>query len=243
MKNIVAAVVVAIGIIIACWLIGDAYKYKFKTTENISVTGLAEKDFESDLIVWSGNYSRKNLDIKMAYSQLKDDETKVNAYLKTKGILDSEIVFSSVDIEKDFDDVLNEKGDKVNSIFTGYELKQSVTIQSKNIDTVEKVSREITQLIDSDIAFSSTAPSYYYSKLPGLKLDLLAEASADAKDRAQIIAKNSGSVLGDVKKETMGVFQITGQNTNEDYSGGGNFNTSSRMKTATITIKVDYAVN
>ena len=41
----------------------------------------------------------------------------------------------------------------------------------------------------------------------------------------------------------MGVFQITGQNSNEDYSYGGAFNTSSRTKTASITIKIDYGVD
>lgn len=41
----------------------------------------------------------------------------------------------------------------------------------------------------------------------------------------------------------MGVFQITGKNSNEDYSYGGVFNTSSKEKTASITLKVDYQVN
>jgi hypothetical protein len=71
----------------------------------------------------------------------------------------------------------------------------------------------------------------------------LAKARADAKDRAETIAKNSGSDLGKIKKATMGVFQITGQNSNEDYSYGGAFNTSSKSKTASITIRVDYAVD
>jgi len=38
----------------------------------------------------------------------------------------------------------------------------------------------------------------------------------------------------------MGVFQITGKNNNEEYSYGGSFNTSSRLKTASITLRVEY---
>ena len=41
----------------------------------------------------------------------------------------------------------------------------------------------------------------------------------------------------------MGIFQITGQNSNEDYSWGGTFNTSSKEKTASITMKLDYEVD
>ena len=38
----------------------------------------------------------------------------------------------------------------------------------------------------------------------------------------------------------MGIFQITGQNSNETYSWGGTFNTWSKEKTASITMKLDY---
>ncbi len=72
-------------------------------------------------------------------------------------------------------------------------------------------------------------------------MDLLARASADAKQRAQTIAKNAGNSLGNLRKATMGVFQITGKNSNEDYSYGGAFNTSSKIKTGSITIKMEFA--
>ena len=97
-------------------------------------------------------------------------------------------------------------------------------------------------MIESGIEFNSSPPSYYYTKLSELKVDLLAKASADAKQRAETIAKNAGSSLGKIKKATMGVFQITGQNSNEDYSYGGAFNTSAKNKTASITVKIDFAV-
>jgi hypothetical protein len=39
------------------------------------------------------------------------------------------------------------------------------------------------------------------------------------------------------------VFQITGRNTNEEYSYGGAFNTSSKEKTASITLRVEYLMD
>jgi hypothetical protein len=41
----------------------------------------------------------------------------------------------------------------------------------------------------------------------------------------------------------MGIFQIIGQNSNEDYSWGGTFNTSSKEKTATITMKLEFGID
>ncbi len=242
MKNYVIATIVAFTAIICFWILGSAYKYKFKATETISVTGLAEKDFVSDQIVWTGNYSRKFMDLKEAYTFLKEDEGKIKTYLKGKGITDVEMVFSAVSIDKDFTTRYDDAGRQTGSEFTGYNLRQNVTVDSKDINKVEKISREVTELIQSGIEFNSSSPSYYYTKLAELKLDLLAKASADAKQRAETIAKNSGSGLGKIKKATMGVFQITGKNSNEDYSYGGTFNTSSKNKTAIITTKIDYSV-
>ncbi len=152
------------------------------------------------------------------------------------------MVFSAINIDKEFNTRYDENGKQIGNDFTGYNLKQKVIVDSKNIDKVEKISREITELIQTGIELNSTAPSYYYTKLSELKIDLLAKASADAKLRGETIAKNAGSSLGKIKKATMGVFQITGQNSNEDYSYGGVFNTSSKNKTASITMKIDFAV-
>lgn len=71
-------------------------------------------------------------------------------------------------------------------------------------------------------------------------MDLLSKASADAQNRAIAITKSVNSTLGKLKKADMGVFQITGKNSTEEYSYGGSYNTSERYKTASITIRMDY---
>lgn len=241
MRIVYAAIALGLALIIAFWIAGAAFKYKFKTEETIVVTGLAEKDFVSDLIVWNGTYSRKALDLRSAYAAVKQDESSIRQYLKGKGIADNELVFSSIVINKEFDTRTDENGRQVSQVFSGYNLTQTVTVQSNNIDKIDKVSREITELIESGIEFNSQSPLFYNTKLAAVKMELLAKASADAKLRAETIAENAGNSLGKLKKASMGVFQITGKNSNEDYSYGGAFNTSSRNKTGSITIKMEFA--
>jgi hypothetical protein len=241
MRILFAAIVLGICGIIAFWVAGNAFKYKFKSTETIVVTGLAEKDFISDLIVWNGSYSRKAMDLKSAYASVKQDENTIRQYLKGKGIADNELVFSSVVINKEFDTKTDVNGKQRSQVFTGYNLTQTVTVQSKDVDKVDKISREVTELIESGIEFNSQSPLFYNTKLSEVKMDLLAKASADAKLRAETIAKNAGNSLGKLRKASMGVFQITGKNSNENYSYGGAFNTSSRNKTGSITIRMEFA--
>ena len=243
MKSVLPTIIIAIAVIIAFLMISNAYKYKFVAEQTITITGSAEKDFTSDQIVWKGNFERKMLDLKAAYTLLKQDETTIRNYLKNKGVSETEMVFSAINIDKQFSYQYDGGGRQTGSEFTGFNLSQSVTVNSKNIAQVEKISREITQLIESGIELNSSPPAYYYTKLSELKIDLLAKAGADAKLRAETIAKNSGTNLGRLTKASMGVFQITGQNSNEDYSYGGVFNTSSKDKTASITLRAEYASN
>ena len=71
---------------------------------------------------------------------------------------------------------------------------------------------------------------------------MLKEASEDAYNRAGVIAEGSKSSLGKLDRSSMGVFQIVGLNSDEDYSWGGSFNTSSKMKTASITVSATYSI-
>lgn len=240
MKSIITAAIIGIAAIIAFAIIGRAYKYRSTTMETIVVTGLAEKDFNSDLIVWNGSYSRKSIDLKSAYAALKVDENAIRNYLGKKGIGSNEMVFSSVMINKDFNPKLDASGRTIGHDFTGYNLTQTVKVESAKVDLVDQISREATELIETGIEFGSGAPLFYNTKLNEVKMELLGKASADAKARAETIAKNAGNGLGKLKKATMGVFQITGKNSNEDYSYGGAFNTTSRKKTGSITIKMEF---
>lgn len=242
MRQHAGHLIIAVGIIIATFILSNAYKYKFKAVETITVTGLAETDFTSDLVVWTAGFNRYGSELRSAYTALKQDEIEIRRYLNSKGIPDSSIIFSSVDSYKNFNRRYDRDGNLISEDFSGYTLSGKVRVESSNILQVEKLSREITELLEKGIELSSNPPEYHYTRLNELKIDLLAKASADARIRAETIAKNGGCKLGGIKKANMGVFQITGKNMNEVYSYGGAFNVSSKEKTASITLKVDYLV-
>lgn len=238
-KNIL---VLSIGVaaIVCAYLFSSAYKYKFKQTEVITVTGAADTNFVSDLSVWSGSFSRSSFQMQEAYDALKKDEAVVMNYLKGQGMTEKELQVSSINTEKLFSYRYDENGRQIGSDFNGYKLSESITIESKDLQKVDRISREITQLIQQGIELNSSSPNYYYTKLGDLKIGLLAKASEDGHRRAETIAKHAKASIGSLKKSSMGVFQITGQNENEDYSYGGAFNTTHINKTATITVKMDF---
>lgn len=239
MKNSSSTFIIAVSILIGVIIFSTAFKNRNKPSDVINVTGLGSKDFVSDLIVWNGSFTKSSTDLKTAYSELNKDRETIKNYLLSKGIQEKEIVFSAVDIIKEYNDTYDKDGNKT-SVFSAYKLTQNIQIESKEVDKVENISRQVTDLIDAGVEFYSQSPEYYYTKLAELKIDLIASATQDAYVRAEKIAENSGGKLGKLKNATMGVFQIIAQNSSEDFSWGGTFNTSAKNKTATITMKLQY---
>lgn len=132
-------------------------------------------------------------------------------YLREKGLPDEAVVFAFVNVEKQYDPVFNANGNWAGQRFTGYRLSQRFTVESSEVEKVETISREISSLIAQGVSIEAYAPDYYYTKLDDVKMGLIETASADARMRAEKIARNAGTKIGRVASARMGVFQITGR--------------------------------
>ena len=243
MKAHLNTVIIAVAIVVVGFVLAKGYANRGKTNQSISVTGLGEQNFTSDLIVWRGSFSRKEMDLKRANQELNKDMKEIKSYLKSKGLNDDEIIFEGVNINRDYYYDYDQYGTLRNTIFNGYVLTQNLKVQSKNVDLVESISRQVTDLLDKGVEFNSYSPEFYYTKLSELKLQMIEAATIDARERADKIASNAGSALGNLKNAEMGVFQITAENSSEDFSWGGSFNTSSKKKKASITVRLKYDIN
>ena len=240
MRSTINFVIAAVALIITSIIFSNALINRNKTSNTIAVTGLGSKDFVSDLIVWSGSFIKKNMVLKDAYTELDLDREVIKKYLLSRGIQENQVVFSAVQIDKEYNESYDRNGIRVSAEFTGYRLTQNIQIESNEVDKIEEISRKVSELINAGIEFYSNPPQYYYTKLAELKIEMIAEATKDANMRAENIAKNAESEVGNLKNASMGVFQIVAQNSSEEYSWGGSYNTSSKRKTATITVRLEY---
>jgi uncharacterized protein len=217
MKRNIGQILVSIAIVIASLLISNAVIERNSKEDVVWVKGLGKTNFTADLIVWEGSFTRKNFNLQNAYQELDNDRAIIKEYLKGKGIKSEEIVFQAVNIKKEYVYSCNQNGQS-NRLFDGYQLEQSIKIESLEVDKIETISRQVTDLINKGVEFNSRAPQYYFSGLADLKLEMIAAATEDARLRAEKIALNANSTLGNFKNARMGVFQITAQNSNDDYS-------------------------
>tara|TARA_B100001741_G_scaffold109231_1_gene89927 strand:+ start:1981 stop:2754 length:774 start_codon:yes stop_codon:yes gene_type:complete len=214
--------------------------------DDISVTGSASMNFESNLIMWSGSFSKRDLDLKTAYKKIKEDRKIIQEFLISKGVSEDEIIFKSIEISKKYKykSKYNNEGDKVDteSIFDGYILDQTVSISSINVNLIEQISNQVTDLIEKDVFISSNSPKYYYTNLGELKIEMIKLAAENGHLRAQTAVEGGEAELGELLETSIGVFQILGKNSDDEFSWGGTLNTLNKYKTAYINVKQRFEI-
>lgn len=235
---IIVAGILSLGLILTAVVIGNTWRYVSKSNATITVTGSASKDITSDFAKWTGSVSAESSSLQECYSKLKSNNEKVRQYLISKGFPGDKIAVSSININTLYE---NDREGMPTSIVSGYRLMQDFTIESNDVNKVDKLSREATELINDGIEINSPTPEFLYTKIGDLKVEMIGLAAQDAKQRAEQIAKSTDNNIGEVRSSKMGVIQINARNSTEISDYGVN-NTSSIEKTITVVVNMSFSI-
>jgi hypothetical protein len=238
--GLAAAAVAALGLVLASWIGGAAFIKGKRSDQTIVVTGSARKRIRSDLVIWKAAVSFQATTLADAYRSLSAEVPRVKTYLIGKGISENQITISSI-ASQTLHAKSNEVGEDQGTA-TGYSLRQELEVRSPEVDKIAQIAREATELINQGILIESLPPEYHYTKLGDLKVEMLAEAAKDAKERAKQIASSTGSNIGSLRSARMGVLQITPADSNA-VSGEGVNDTSSLEKDITAVVNISFAVD
>jgi hypothetical protein len=228
----------AVGMIVSSIIASRALERIKAAGQTIRVKGTAQMDIVSDFATWRASYSVQAPQLAAAYEKLKMDTEAVKKFLNGQGVPEGAANFEPVLNTTQYG--RNEDGYPTNEI-EGYLLTQPLEVQSENLDLVTRLSKESASLIEQDIGFSSNPPSYLYTKIEDLKVDLLGAATKDALRRAGALAENSGSRVGRLRSASQGVFQITPRFSTEieDY---GMSDTTTVDKTAKAVVTMEFSI-
>mgnify|MGYP000181522489 CR=1 FL=1 len=145
--------VLSIGLVLSTAIAAQSWvKVRLHQDRTIEVTGSAKRRIVSDLIEWQASIATEDKDRTVAYKALHEHVGRTLTYLKQQGITDAELRVSSASTEQLTDTEYEGKGEnrierKVNK---GYRTTQSIAVSSKDVPKVERVSREVTQLMERD---------------------------------------------------------------------------------------------
>jgi len=249
-SGVAPAFLVSLAIVLST-LIAAGVFYKSKSlSDALSVTGSADRTIVSDVIKWTASFSRTaDPDALVGGNEAMASDLKtVLAYLKSRGVAETDVKVQPMTVAMICDAQGSFSYDKFGNQTcganraAGYTLQQSIVVESSDVEKLGKVTEEATgKLVAQGILFTSQNVEYYYSKLADLKLDLLDDATRNAKDRADRIARSTGKRLGELRDASMGVFQVTAVNSS-DISDYGAYDTSSIDKKMTAVVKASFSL-
>ena len=237
------AVVIAVAVIAACSVLGSSMVQVFRikhADRTIVVTGSAKRRIVSDRIVWKASVVSRAPNLDGAYRKLAEDMPKLLDFIKQSGVDDKLVVPSAIRIQEIHPK--DKEGNAIEETIAAYSVEQDVKVESDEVDKIEKVSRDATKLIEQGLHIQSDPPLYLYTKLADLKIQMLADASRDARVRAEQIAKNTGASIARLQVARMGVMQVNAADESE-VSGTGVNDTTSKDKDVLAVVTATFGID
>ena len=228
----------AFGLVLATHLATRGLMKTKLVEQDISVKGYAERRITSDRATWSASFGAADPQLPAAYVKLRTDLAKVQAYLDQQGIGKDEVSYGPIAIHSIFKK--DPQGHDTNEL-ERYWLVQPLAVSSDQVQRVAKLATGAAHLIEEGVELEAQSPCYVYTKLNDLKSNLLADATRNARGRAEQIASNSGAAVGSLRAAHQGVFQITPVYDTEVSDTGVN-DTSSLEKMVRAVVTVEFAV-
>ena len=244
--GMLAGLFLASGLVFSSMLATKAW-VKIKNSQFITVKGSARKNIKSDLAVWSGRFTTEAATLLEAQLKLKADRAKVTAFLTGAGMTNhafSPLMIDEMRADFQTQTTNSESGGAWKVIGSqtktvGYRLTQSVEVRSQVVDAIAQLDSDSTTLVEQGVLFTTDAPRFIYTKAGEAKIEMLAEATKDARTRAEQIATQGGRGLECLHDADMGIFQITPLNSSAT-SGEGMNDSSSLEKTITSVVTATF---
>lgn len=235
--GMLAGLFVAGGLTFSAMLVTRAW-LSVAESQTITVTGSARKLVRSDLAVWRGTFAVEGPSLLEVQRKLKADLVLVESFLRESGVPSHSVSAIAIQDLRGRDRA-GEDQDHMRTI--GYRLSQTVEVASTNVDRVMALQQESTVLVERGVVFTTGTPEFIYTRAGDAKVEMLADATRDARLRAEQIAQQGGRALRGLRAAKMGVFQITPPHSIQTSWEGIN-DTTSVDKTITAVVSATFSM-
>lgn len=232
------ASILAVAIVIAAIVAAMAMASIKRAGDEIAVTGSATRPIRSDLAVWQIEVTGQASGQLAATEESRKGAVKTRAWLAQAGFPDSALTIMAPMTQVQ-DEWIN--GNRTGRIL-GYQVTTQVQVRTPDVDKIADLASDLGPLLDQGVSAVAQQPRYLYAALPSIRGPLLADATRDARARAEEIVEAAGAKVGRIKAVQVGVFQVR-QRQSTEVSGYGMYDTGTRDKDVTGVIRVTFAID
>ncbi len=238
--GLVAGLFLAVALVLSASLFTRAW-LKVADSDSVTVTGSARRNVAADFIVWRAAFTVTAPTLLEAQRLLKVDREKLGAFLLAAGVTDH--AFTPIAIAEVSGQEKQRTGDEETTTqrIVGYKLEQKVEVRSADVARVIKIDRDSVDLVEQGVMLTPSAAEFIYTKAGETKVEMLAEATKDARARAEQISSQGGRRIRGLRSARMGVFQITPLYST-DSSWDGHNDITSREKTVTAVVNASFTM-
>jgi len=205
---IIPSAIVSLGIIILGLSLKSGIDRFSDRDRVVTVRGLCEKEVKANKVTWPIVTKEIGNDLATIYNKIENTNKTIVSFLKANGISDSEISVNAPQVY----DAAAERYSNQNVVYR-YQATNVVVVTSDKVDAVRELIKKQTELLREGIAVVAGdynyTTTYEYTDLNQVKPEMIAEATANARQAADKFAEDSHSELGKIKTASQGQFSIS----------------------------------
>ncbi|PWG02404.1 SIMPL domain-containing protein [Sphingosinicella humi] len=226
-SSLIAAGILALGVIIGGYLLGDGLRRARMADRSVTVRGLAERDVTADLATWTIAYSEQGTELGAVQAAIGEDTRAITDFFRRAGFKDEEVTSAGVGVNQWYD---SNRG--VNTVT----VRRRLQLRTNDVMKARAAFGRQFDLIRAGVAIEEGSGMIYsFTKLNEVKPAMIAEATKDARRGAEQFAEDSGADVGGIRQATQGYFSI-GARDGED-SGSG---TDSPFQKVRVVTTIDF---
>jgi hypothetical protein len=202
---------------------------------SVTVRGVSERNVSADLATWSVNFSHQGTELAPVQQSVDEQARAIRAFFQRSGFRPEEISDTDVTLSRE------QPHDRDGNPIGPQKLTVSRSIQLRTNDVMKARAAYARQaeLLRDGVELSGTSISYTFTRLNGLKPQMIAEATRNARDSAEQFARDSGVDVGKIKSASQGYFSV-GARDGEDCDDCGSSGGSTPFQKVRVVTTVDY---
>ncbi len=207
----IAAGILAIGIVVGGYLLGDGLRRSRMAERSVTVRGLAERDVTADLATWTVSYAEQGTELAQVQAAIDRDTQALTGFFHGLGFKDQDLSNAGVSVTQFFDSNRGQNNITV---------RRRLQLRTTDVMKARAAYARQFDLIRSGVAIEEGSGMVYsFTKLNGIKPAMIAEATKDARNGAEQFARDSGTSVGGIKQATQGYFSVGARDGEEGGSG------------------------
>jgi hypothetical protein len=228
--------ILAVGVAAAGWFVGNGFVRGRTADRFVSVKGVSERDVVANIAMWPIRFTSSDNVLSEAQRKFDNSRTAILAFLAKNGIPGERTELQSFEVVDAMADRYRAESASSRFIISG-----TLMVSVDDPQLVQRASQNVGELAQTGVVIASGnqygggGPTYLFTRLNDSKPEMIAEATASAREAAEQFAKDSGSRLGPIRMASQGVFQILPRDRAPGVSEENQLN-----KTVRVVTTVEY---